>query len=256
MEKLTESLLEMHFHHAFIELFSTVFGKKFLKLYKPSPQKEKWVGFDQGWISTSEDTSIILKNLKNAINNNTKKFYLAYFFQFKTVQLMHRNSRFKPPHFTFPYFRSELNLKPNKETHMSQHETLLRLSNYVIPEVYYACPMIFNNDDIYEEPNLDKIRFIQVNSAPNGWQTNDRHFILFQSEDDLSPFWYSEPIKAVSFSIEQLIDSKSIKLLNPLETSSLLNKTSRFFEKFIKEKPYKYFPETLTLIEFENIDNN
>lgn len=46
---LPESLLEMHFHSALIAFYGAKYGGKFLKLYKPVPQKEAWVGFDQGW---------------------------------------------------------------------------------------------------------------------------------------------------------------------------------------------------------------
>jgi hypothetical protein len=46
---ITEALLEMHFHRAMVECFSRVFGARFLRLLKPSSQREVWIDFDQGW---------------------------------------------------------------------------------------------------------------------------------------------------------------------------------------------------------------
>ena len=55
---VTEALLEMHYLKSMVNLFSNTFGRKFLKLLKPSPQNESWVGFDQGWVSTDQDVSV------------------------------------------------------------------------------------------------------------------------------------------------------------------------------------------------------
>jgi hypothetical protein len=51
----------MHYHRALVDLFSGMYGQGFVKILKPSPQKEAWVGFDQGWarMSVSEEELII-----------------------------------------------------------------------------------------------------------------------------------------------------------------------------------------------------
>src|SRR5437870_3103260 len=40
--EITEALLEMHFHRAILAAFEGVFGARFLRLLKPSPQREAW----------------------------------------------------------------------------------------------------------------------------------------------------------------------------------------------------------------------
>ncbi|MBD2296857.1 hypothetical protein H6G06_26120 [Anabaena sphaerica FACHB-251] len=46
----------MHFHRAIVKNYEKRFGAKFLRLLKPSPQKEAWVGFDQGWTKSGVKT--------------------------------------------------------------------------------------------------------------------------------------------------------------------------------------------------------
>ncbi|MGC9395085.1 MAG: hypothetical protein ACP5J4_09535 [Anaerolineae bacterium] len=209
---ITEALLEMHFHRAIVEHFSKVYGANFLRLLKPSSQKEVWVGFDQGWICTPLTTEQFFAELSQAIQSsaqNVARFYLGYFLQFKTVQKITRKSALMPERYITPYFRSELSVKPNPTTRLSQHETLLRLNEIHSTNVCYACAMLFDLDEIYVAPNVKRLRCVDISSSPRGWATNERHFITFQCEDDPTPFWCSQPMPAVALSFDEWASPES-----------------------------------------------
>jgi len=230
-EIITEALLEMHFHRAIVEHFRKHYGANFLKILKPSPQKEAWVGFDQGWVRTSVTTSQLFTELQSAIQNQAtivKNFYLGFFLQFKVVERMVRSSKLKPTHYTTPYFRSELSLYPNSTTGISQHETLLRLNAVAGASVSYACGMLFDIADIWEEPSVDKLRCVDISTSPAGWATNQRHFLSFQDETDPAPFWCSEPVKGSSISFNEWAfeqDDMSPKKMTGEEVRNLITVT-------------------------------
>jgi hypothetical protein len=260
---ITEALLEMHFHSSLVELFSSTFGKKFLRLLKPSPQNERWVGFDQGWIHTSLSMNEFFNDLKSAIQANQtsiNKLYLAYFFQFKPVQRLTRNSRLKPAIYGTPYYRSELDLDPNPTTGISQHETLTKLCTIANTEVNYACPMLFDLDEIYEKPDLNKLQLVKINSAPTGWSTNQRHFIMFQSESDNNPLWCSTPVEGKSYNIHQFLERSDLRLLTSEELSILLANINTVLDEALSERKFgtrlnrieNYYPDCFTILEFSS----
>jgi len=195
---ITEALLEMRYFNPLVEHFKALYGADFLTLLKPSPQNEAWVGFDQGWARTTISSSGLFQELRQTIQNNSphaRDFYFGYFLQFKVVNKMVRRSKVIPDNYATPYLRSALSLEPNLKTGLSQHETLLRLSNVVNASVYYACPMLFDIADIWRDASLDDIRFVNIKTSPSGWATNTQHYIMFQDENDGSPLWKSEPVK-------------------------------------------------------------
>lgn len=196
----------MHFHRAIVERFRQQYGANFLKLLKPSPKQEAWVGFDQGWVRTSMTTSQLFTELQTAIRNQAttvNNFYFGFFLQFKVVERMVRGSRLKPTHYNTPYFRSELSLYANQTTGISQHETLLRLNAVAGASVSYACGMLFDIADIWEAPSVDKLRCVDISTSPSGWATNQRHFLAFQTETDPSPFWCSDPVAGRSLPFDE-----------------------------------------------------
>ena len=71
-DQLPESLLEMHFHSALIAYYTNKYKGKFLRLYKPVPQKEAWVGFDQGWVSSDLTETELFTGLKEAIASKSR----------------------------------------------------------------------------------------------------------------------------------------------------------------------------------------
>ena len=264
---ITEALLEMHFYQAQAKHFETVFGANFLRILKPSTQQEAWVGFDQGWVRASVSTGELLDYLKDAIQSNATSvthFYLGYFLQFKTVQRVTRKSRHFPPGYSIPYFRSKLSLDPNRVTKLSQHETLLRLSRVKNSSVCYACPMLFELDDVQREPNLDLLHCVDISTAPSGWVTIEPHFITFRSETDSVSLWCSKPVegKAVSFKEWASPDSKvGPKKLTAEETLNLIRTTYAEVSSTAgkREPPLlepqirvstRFMPESLTIMEF------
>src|SRR5262249_19187513 len=94
-------------------------------------------------------------------------------------------------------------------TKLSQHEILVRLANIQRALVYYACPLMFDADEIYEYPDLDALMIVDVKSAPKNITQNDRHFIAFQSNSDASPVWCSEPYPGEGYRASKWIDSDS-----------------------------------------------
>jgi hypothetical protein len=148
----------------------------------------------------------LFTDLQSAIQNQAttaSNFYFGFFLQFKIVEKMVRRSRLKPIHYSTPYYRSELSLYPNPTTGISQHETLLRLNAVLGASVSYACGMLFDISDIWEIPNLNRLRCIDISTSPAGWVTNQRHFLAFQTETDPAPFWCSEPIMGKSMSFDE-----------------------------------------------------
>jgi len=271
-EVITEALLEMHFHGVMVQRFAQRYGARFLKLLKPSPKQEAWVGFDQGWVRTSVTTRQLFNDLQQAIQNqrtNVNNFYFGFFLQFKLVEKIVRNSRLKPANYTTPYYRSELSLRPNPTTGISQHETLLRLSLVAGANVSYACGMLFDIADIWDVPNVNKLRCIDITTSPAGWATNQRHFIAFQTENDQTPCWCSEPIigKSISFDEWAFGDERiSPKKMTGQQLQTLMNNTLKEMLKINKQKIEvtdhnnvkkesdlftKLLPPSFTIIQFE-----
>lgn len=195
---ITEALIEMRYFKPLVDHFKAVYGGEFLTLLKPSPQNETWVGFDQGWARTTISSSALLHELRQTLQNNStivRDFFFGYFLQFKVVDKMVRRSKVIPDDYATPYLRAALSLEPNPKTGLSQHETLLRLSNIVNASVFYACPMLFDIADIWRDASIDDIRFVNIQTSPSGWATNTQHFIMFQDETDIAPIWKSDPVK-------------------------------------------------------------
>jgi hypothetical protein len=207
-DELTEAFLEMYFARALADLFASVFGAKFLRLWKPSPSSEAYVGFDQGWVRQTANSAKFEKSLRNAINNsvsNVPNFYFGYFMQFKCVRVKKRNSIYKAKTIKTPYFRVEIDMKQNPNTNRSQHETLLQLSTIRGADVSYACGMVFDAEDIYDEPDLDKLKIVPVDlnvqNISKIWAPQTRHSIQFQ-DVNANPLWCSRPV------IGQVLDAK------------------------------------------------
>jgi hypothetical protein len=212
---ITEALLEMHYHRLLVEAFESTFGARFLRLLKPSQRKEAWLGFDQGWIRTELPDKELVQQLKDAIAGDAQPpFYLAYFLQFKVVDVVTRRTRLSPPGFVAPYYRSELSLEPNQSSGMSQHEALLRLSQLPRASVNYACPVLPDVDAIYDPPDPATLHFVDVTTAPSGWVTTDRHFIAFRDASGRDVQWCSNPhpgqVRHVSGFVRDLQEKRAV----------------------------------------------
>lgn len=257
---VTEALLEIHFHRAIVDAFAGVFGAGFLHMLKPSTQREVWVGFDQGWVHTSVPDADLYQHLSNTINvsgHSVGGFHIGYFLQYKVAHELQRRSRFTPPTFGAPHLRSELSVWTNPTTGLSQHETLCRLAAIEGSLVYYVCPLVFNVDQIYENPDLDSLQAIDVASAPSGIDDNDRHFIYFQSNSVPNPHWCSEPVPAKSL---RLLDWVRDETFRPRRrtTDEIIELIDRAKEALYRTDPKDRFarrfkpllPHSFTILSF------
>lgn len=203
-DPITESLLEMHFHSALVELFERAFEAKVLKIYKPSTNREVWLGYDQAWVRTELTQREFEDHLAASLHGGPPfpERFIGYFLQFKRVERMVRRSRFTPANFPDEYYRAELSTSVNPRTQASQHATLLRLQQFEASDVNYACPMLFGPDAMYDKPDLDRLRLVPLRGAPT-YADNDRHFIAFRAQVDPAPVWCSDPIGAESTTVSE-----------------------------------------------------
>lgn len=267
-ERIPESLLEMHHHSALVAHYAALYGAKVMKLYKPVPQKEAWVGFDQAWTRTDLTQAQLHDALVSAVQVGGKsigKFYVGEFLQFKVMDRKIRASKVMPSGFSTPYIRTELSLAPNKLTGISQHETLRRLSGVAGASVYYACPMLFESDEIWEQPaDLTKLRLVDVKSSPSGWLTNESHHLIFQ-DAYASPLWCSDPLPATGLDFLQrpadflphtMSGEAAIEFIGACERAvRQAPDTERRQRDLIEEValPSNYLPECFALYEFVRI---
>lgn len=241
MAEINESLLEMHYHYPLKKLFEKVFGAKCLNIFKPSTQKEVWLGFDQAWCRTKINQDQLFERLENGIKNqaqNNNSFYFGLFLQFKIVEKVTKRSKYFPPGYYTPYFRSELSLSPNKVTGISQHETLIRLNKIESANVAYACPMLFDRDDLHDE-TLDNLYVVDISTAPEGWLTNESHFITFQDKNASNTKWCSTPKEGKSMPFREWIRTKP-KTINGTDAICL-----------IKNTEYEFLPTELDIKKFD-----
>lgn len=269
---ITEALLEMFYFRALMDCFQSVFGVRFRRLLKPSQQRETWVGFDQGWVRTSLTSEELFSQLRASVRSGiplSERFFLGYFLQFKCVQAVHRRSRYCPDGVSPSYYRVELSLKPNAVTGLSQHETLLRLRNLPKAFVYYGCPMMFDEAAIYDEPDLDLLQCVDVNTAPDLWRDDERHFIVFRKPNEPQPLWCSEPSPGTSVSFTELTHrnaGEALPRLDPSNIEDLIRKSvaeillampksdagqiTRAMKETMLREPTRILPESLTIMEF------
>lgn len=245
-QEVTESLLEMHYHRAFVKLFEDFFGRRVLRIIKPSTRSEAFLGFDQAWVKTPLPLNTFTAELRRAINTGATSLggqsFLGYFMQFKRVDRMAKGSRKLPPSIRAPYLRAEIDLRRNKQTGRSQHETLTRLNAIIGADVHYACPMLLDADQIYDEPDLDTLRLVPVASAPTGFNTNESHHIVFQDENSPDWFWCSEPQAATVLRPLQWLQQAPTLLLNGAQLAERLEKIRAFIAA--EREPRTWLGET------------
>lgn len=197
---VSEALLEMHYHRALVELFKEIHGASYLHMIKPTPQREKYLGFDQAWMPLEFDENDVIDLLDDPGELDRELIFLGYILQFKRPKVLVRSSSRKPPHYHTPYVRFELDLGSKSDTRLSQHELLVCLSRFCHAHVSYVCPMLFDKLDVFSEPDIQDLRFVEVSSAPL-FNRGETHCITFQSDSDYLPYWMSEPRRSESFGV-------------------------------------------------------
>jgi hypothetical protein len=200
-----ETLLEMHYFAVLREHIASTLGMPNLRILKPTPQREKWLGFDQGFVTSPETGLALEQTLRGFIHDSVRPLtvFRAIFLQFKVVH--HRRSRRGAPEgWNVPWYAAAISTDKDKDTKISQHETLTRLAQLPNTEVAYACPMIFSHEDVIAPADLSTLRQVDVRSAPNGWLTDESHKIAFQSPTSAA-FWCSEPQEAKDFVLSEAL---------------------------------------------------
>ncbi len=257
-QEITESLLEMHYHRPMVRLFEEFFGARVFRLIKPSTRTEAFVGFDQAWVKTELSQARFVAELRKAIDQGSAtlggRVFVGYFLQFKPVDRVAKRSQKLPPAITAPYLRAAIDLRRNKSTGRSQHETLIRLSGVLGTEVHYACPMLLDPDQIYDEPDLDTLRLVPVSSAPVGYTTNQSHHIVFQDEASNDWYWCSEPVSARVYGPRDWLQAAAPKPMTSAQMLAWLDvvgqavNVDRKSRQFV-EDPKPVLPSALTILE-------
>jgi hypothetical protein len=254
---LPEALLEMHYYHAFRMLVQDHFGREVLRILKPSTNRETYLGFDQGFARCDLPAAELHRQLRGAIASNASTvpaMYVGYFLQYKRPERVERRRKETPSEFTTPYYWFELSLKASKLTGISQHETLLRLKGIRNADVSYACPMLFTEDDLHREPNLEDVRVVPISTAPSGYLTAERHFVAFRTRDDPTPVWCSEPTAGGSLSLPEWFRSLRLELMGPSEPLKWLEEISQAVSVVQEKGESRHgLPRALTIAELGKI---
>jgi hypothetical protein len=216
---INETVLEMHFHHALMDLFRSTLGvgpSGKISFYKYSPQKECFVGFDQAWVMTDVSDDQLFKDLKEAAKSNSYKLdakYIGYFLQYKVVKRMVRHSRKNPPPVkSAQYGRVAISNQANVNSGKSQHELLFNLCKNKGALTYYACPSIFDKAELYrEKADLDKLALVDISSCPDEFKDNKKHYIYFDLPS-MDPTWCSEPVRGNSIDANEMARSLAGRL--------------------------------------------
>jgi len=202
MLEITETVLEMHYHKALMDLFRTTFGlggQGELNFYKYSPQNETFVGFDQAYVKTDLGSAQFLSMMRDRAMNHQYQFhpddcFMGYFLQFKVVHPMQVQNRHTPTAVTsIPHYRVSLDTHRKMKTGLSQHELLFNLNQNKGALVYYACPMVFDRSDLYSvNVDLDSLNLADLDTCPSDYPDNENHFIFFDRPNS-APIWCSDP---------------------------------------------------------------
>ena len=210
-----------------MDLFRETFGLGpggGIEFFKYSPQLECFVGFDQAYVRTEMSTNEFLLYLRQAAASDSYKIdekLIGYFLQYKVVKQMKTLRKPTPSKiFRAPHYRVSLDTKKNLRTGTSQHELLFKLNKNKGAMVYYACPMIFDQTELYDlEVDLNTLRLVDVCSCPEDYSDNDTHYIYF-NDINSDPIWCSEPVDGESDSPTEMAQ-KMWRVLQETQSAEL-----------------------------------
>jgi predicted small metal-binding protein len=239
---VNESLLEMHFYQYLKEYYKTKHGLTVKNIFKPSTIEEAWLGFDCAWVESKLSKEELENKLKDHVKNKNQfndSSFTGFFLQFKTVQKVTRKSKYLPTSYSTPYYRSKLSTKVNPHTLLSQHSILKNLSRIDKADVAYACGMVFNTNELECVENLEKLRVVPVDNAPDYTNSNDQHFLTFRDINDRSPQYNSNPIIVETIIVDRWLD-KNLENSGVENTLRLLRNTNTIVEREVdKEIEYR-----------------
>jgi hypothetical protein len=243
--EITESTLEMHYHHDLIECFKNTYGLgksgKF-NFYKYSTQNEKFIGFDQAFIRSELSNNEMLEELKNVINGRSKAKFFGYILQFKVVhQKVKINSKYNGHFTSTPYYISKIDsLKKGKQ--YSQHEILCNLASKGL-DVYYACPMLFDKEDLYNRSSdLDTLVLCKINNSTPLLNDNDNHALGFSDLNGNGARFFSEVSLAKTVNVEKMFSTilenknSNLKMLIQLIDNKLEIRNSKALRDAVRGK--------------------
>lgn len=247
---INETVLEMHFHKELLDIFRNTLGlgKGAINFYKYSTQRECFVGFDQAYIQTDLSDEELFQKLKNSAMNNGYRLpnpIVGYFLQYKVVKQMQKHVRHTPLSIrNIPHQRVALDTTKNITTGFSQHELLYNLKRNQGAFVYYACPMIFDRVELYnQKPDLNRLRLVDFSSCPSDYSDNEKHFIYF-NDINSNPVWCSEPTEG-----KAIIPSEfALKICDLFSNAQNKGSQVELFEKLRKPLEIKGSIEKITLL--------
>lgn len=267
---ITETVLEMHYHRPLMELFREIFGLGHtgaINFYKYSPQKECFIGFDQAFVKSEMGIDEFYDYLHASASSGYKLhgFIFGYFLQFKVVKPIYKRWRYTPSIITNrPHYRVSLDTTKNSNAGLSQHELLFALNKNAGAMVYYACPMLFDREDLYDiNVNLDELRLVDLDSCQDDYTDNDTHFIYFDDTDG-DPVWCSDPVVGLAITPRNFIDKifrlyeqrdvveESGRLIRSIETLKTMQKANIGKEE--QPKPFELVHQMLTIVKISYQD--
>ena len=199
---INETVLEMHFHRPLMDVIRDTFGlggRGQMNFFKYSTQRECYIGFDQAYARTELSVGDFFDLLRGSAMTDGyavpgADVFLGYFLQFKIGRTMQNRTKTTPASISArPYYRFKLDTQKNDNTGFSQHELLYLLGQNHGAFVYYACPMLFFQDELYDvDPDLDKLRLATVDDCPGPFRDHSTHHLFF-NEPQADPVWASEP---------------------------------------------------------------
>jgi hypothetical protein len=182
--------------------------------------------------------------------------FLGYFLQFKRPKVLVRSSSRKPLHYSTPYVRFELDLGAKSDDRLSQHEVLICLSRFFHAHVSYVCPMLFDQLDVFSEPDIQDLRFVSVSSAPV-FKRGEHHCITFQNDRDYQPYWMSEPKSSDAFGVDdwarEHVVTGAENVLNKLMDLKELHDSRDEFAKILAAEPGTDYVESLEVKHFRYV---
>jgi len=210
MLSICEATLEMHFHAAIQSAIRDTIGlgsAGTVNFYKYSTRIEKFIGFDQAYVRSElspRELKNVIEDMVSNPNGNGIRKVSGYFLQFKVVERKKIKSGATPPGFNTPYLRSKLATRRDARGGYSQHQVLRRLAANSGAIVYYACPMIFDREELYI-PNVDTdlLRLVELSTGIGEFDDNLNHSICFQDTSG-DPYWCSEPQKGIRRKLNEL----------------------------------------------------
>lgn len=254
--RIVEALLEALFFQPLRELFDEWAkdrGMKLLRIFKPSQQDEKFLGFDYAWASSEVGYRQYISDLSKAIRaGSSSVLYFGFFLQYKVGEPVLRLSAHPSlKSHKLPMCRFALDTIRDKKGNLSQHELLKRLSGLAGAQVYYSVPEIFSPDELPQRVELKMLRLFQVDQNSPLLNDNTPHNVYFKPSTD-DAIWCSDPIPFKSNTAAVL--AERIEPMSAEQFMDFLGETLNIMADRRPEPAFGdlLFPDSLRFVEFSS----